>query len=205
MKEFILKAQERTITNTKSSRRSLRRDGIVPGVFYSKSHAPMSIAAPELQVNKLVFTAESHLVTLNVEGKGDFKCVMKEFQVDPVTDRVIHFDLLGFAGNEKITVEVPVVLVGQSVGVREGGQLQHILHKLEIECVATELPEHIDVNIADLKLGSSIHVSDLKLEGVKILNAKEAVVVACNTAKEVSLEAGEVKEPEVITKGKKED
>lgn len=204
MKEFILKAQERTETKTKSSRRSLRREGIVPGVFYSKTQTPINIAAPELQVNKLVFTSESHLVNLAIENKGDFKCVMKDFQIDPVTDRVIHFDLLGFASDEKITVEVPVVLAGQAAGVKEGGILQHMLHKVEVECLAADLPEHIEVNVKDLKVGDAVHAGDIKVNGVKVLNSKDAVVVSVVVAKEASTEASETAEPEVIAKGKKE-
>lgn len=205
MKEVAVKAQVRVKTDTKSSRKSLRREKIVPGVFYGKNIENINIAIPELQVNKLVFTSEKKLVNLEIENKGSFKAILKDFQLDPVTDRVIHFDLQAVEGSSNITVEVPVVTKGQCVGVKEGGILQVQLHKLNIECEPSKLPEHLDIDVTNLKIGDSLHVGDVTFEGIKILHPKDAVIVTVVPPKGEEVVDNTITEPEVISKGKKEE
>ncbi|HOJ36655.1 MAG TPA: 50S ribosomal protein L25 [Ignavibacteriales bacterium] len=205
MKEVALKAQVRVKTDTKSSRRSLRRQNIVPGVFYGKNIENINIALPEIQVNKLVFTSEKKLVNLEIENKGTFKAILKDFQLDPVTDRVVHFDFQAVQESGTITVEVPVLTKGQSVGVKEGGILQIQLHQLNIECEPSNLPEHIELDVTNLKIGDSLHVGDVAFEGIKILHPKDAVIVTVVPPKGEESTTSDITEPEVISKGKKEE
>jgi large subunit ribosomal protein L25 len=135
---------------------------------------------------------------------------LKEFQLDPVTDEIIHVDFHGLKAGEKVNVEVAVHLVGTPLGVKEGGLLQHALHKIEIECLPTEIPEKIDVDVTNLKIGDSIHVKDLNLPNMKILSNPETTIVsvihkAGHEVKEAAGEAPTIEqaEPEVIQKGKK--
>jgi large subunit ribosomal protein L25 len=205
MKEVALKAQVRVKTDTKNSRKSIRKNSIIPGVFYGKNIENINIAIPEIQINKAVFTSEQHILNVEIENKGNFKAVLKDFQLDPVTDRVVHFDLMAVNETEKITVEVPVVAKGQAEGVKAGGVLQILLHKLNIECEASKLPEHIEIDVTNLKLNESIHVGDLNLEGIKILHSKDAVILNIVPPKGETAATTEATEPEVISKGKKEE
>jgi len=207
MDKIILNANTRT-NFSKSSRNGLRRDGRVPGVFYSKHDKPMSIDVLEKAMKPLVFTSETHLIGLTVDG-SEHDCVIKDVQFDPVTDRIIHFDLLGLTSDEMFQLEVPVQFHGNAVGIKEGGILQQTLHKLQIECLPKDIPQHLEVDVTNLKLGDAIHAGDLKYEGITILTQADAVVVAVThpkVEKEATPEAGAAAaEPEVITKGKAEE
>jgi large subunit ribosomal protein L25 len=189
----------------------LRREGKVPGVIYSKNVQPISIEVNEGSINPLVFTSKTNLISLNIEGENKLDCIIKDIQFDPVTDKIVHFDLQEFNVAEKIQIEVPVHLVGSAIGVKEGGIVQQNLHKLDIECLPGDIPDSIEVNISNLKLGDSIHISDLKLTDVEFLNPGESIIVAIahpKVDKEPLAEEAidqEKTEPEVIGKGKSED
>lgn len=208
MAEISLNASVRTKGN-KGDVKKLRRNGKVPGVFYHKQSEPQVIEVTEASLKPLVYTSEAHIVSLKVEGQEDRSCILKDIQFDPVTDRIVHFDLQGITTDEKLEIEVPVVLVGSAAGIKKGGILQANLHKLSIECLPADVPEHIQVDITNLELGSSIHVKDIVSDKFTVLNSEDAVivsVVAPKVEKEVSPEeaAEAAKEPEVITKGKAE-
>lgn len=209
MEKVVLKANVRT-NITKSSNNGLRRSGRVPGVFYSKHSEPISIDVAENLIKPLVFTSQTHLISLQVEGNEEHECVIKDVQFDPVTDKVVHFDLLGLTKGEKFQLEVPIQYTGSPVGVKEGGVLQTFLHKLDIECLPTDIPEHIQLSIQDLKIGDAIHVSDLNIEKITVLNPSETVIIAVThpkAEKEVVAEGEgeEAAEPEVIGKENEEE
>ncbi|MEE9450452.1 MAG: 50S ribosomal protein L25 [Ignavibacteriaceae bacterium] len=213
METVTLEANERKDTS-KASRNRLRREGRVPGVFYSKHSDTIPVDVLEKKIHPLVYTAKAHLISLKIQGQEELECIIKDIQFDPVTDEIIHFDLLGLTRGEKIQLEVPVQLLGSPIGVKEGGLLQHILHKLEVECLPRHIPEHIAIEISELTIGDSVHVSDLSVENVILLNSGDAIVVAVGHQKvqeeevEVTEEFAEEEEgvePEVIGKGKPEE
>ncbi len=209
MEKVVLKANVRK-TKTKSDKNRLRKSGEVPGVFYSKHDQPVSLSVPEKIINPLVFTSETHLISLQLEGEQEHDCILKDVQFDPVTDRILHFDLLGLTSGETFQLEVPIQFTGSPVGIKEGGVLQQFLHKLTVECLPKDIPQHLEINIQDLNLGHSIHVKDLSFENIKILNPADTAVVAVThpkvEAEPVAAEAGTEgeapAEPEVIGKGK---
>jgi len=211
MESTKLKALERK-DFTKSGTKKLRKEGSIPGVFYSRNSKPIHIDVPDKAINPLVFTSKTHLISLELEGHEQYECIIKDVQFDPVTDRVIHFDLFGLTKGEKITLEVPVQLVGSPIGVKEGGVLQHVMHKVEVNCLPSNIPEHIVVDVSGLKLGDSIHIGDLQLADIEFTDPNESLVVqvthakireeAAPTAEDV---AEEPAEPEVISKGKQEE
>ncbi|MHB8580237.1 MAG: 50S ribosomal protein L25 [Ignavibacteriaceae bacterium] len=210
MEKVVLKANQRNSIN-KASRSDIRKNGRVPGIFYSKHDKPIAIDVTEKSIKPLVFTSETHLISLELEGYENHECVIKDIQFDPVTDRVVHFDLLGLTVGEKFQLEVPIQYHGSPIGVKEGGVLQQFLHKLEIECLPKNIPQRLDINIQDLKLGDAIHIKDLKFENITILNLEDSVVVAVThpkvekeaTPEELSAEAQT--QPEVIGKVKAEE
>jgi len=213
MKTVTLEANKRKDTN-KATRNRLRREGRVPGVFYSKRSDTIPVDILEKKIRPLVFTAKTNLISLKIEGQEELECIIKDIQFDPVTDEIVHFDLLGLTRGEMIQLEVPVQLLGSSIGVREGGLLQHILHKLEVECLPKHIPEHIQIDISELAIGDSVLISDLTVENLTLLNPADALVVAVGHQKVVEeevevteelAEGEEPAEPEIIGKGKPEE
>ena len=205
MSEISVKADKRT-KSTKGVVNQARRNGTVPGIYYSKGSEPISLFVAESSLKPLVYTSETHLVNLQVEDK-ELKAILKNIQFDPVTDRIIHCDFLGISADQEIEIEVPVAVEGQAKGVKEGGIVSQAMHKLRVSCLPAFIPEHILLNISDLSLNQSIHVRDLKLEKVKVLHADDAIIVSINlprAAQEATtaLPGEEAKEPEVISKGK---
>lgn len=205
MEKVVLEAKKRTKID-KASRSALRKEGRVPAIYYSKHHDPLAIDLSERALHPLVFTSKTHLISLSLDGQEDLDCIIKDVQFDPVTEKIVHIDLLGLKKGEKIQIEVPVQLIGTAVGIKEGGILQHTLHKIEIECLPVDIPEHIEIDVTTLKLGDSIHISDLKFNEFNILNSAEAIVASVTHPKAekeaAPAEGEETKEPEVITKGK---
>ncbi len=210
MSELSINAKRRTIS-TKSMVNKLRKERNVPGIFYAKGKEPIPIYLPELTLRPLVYTSETHIVNLSIDDSEPIKSVLKDVQFDPVTDRIIHCDFMGISLDEKIEIEVPVVLEGSAIGVREGGLLQHQMHKLKIECLPTNIPEHIVIDVSNLKIGQSIHVKDLKLENIRILHHDDVIIASViHQRTAVEIEAPAIseeaqKEPEVIAKGKVEE
>lgn len=207
MSEITVKAEKRT-KSTKGVVNKARRNGTVPGIYYSKGVDPISIFVTESSLKPLVYTSETHLVSLQIEDQ-DLKSILKNVQFDPVTDRIIHCDFLGISADQIIEIEVPVALEGQAKGVKEGGIVSHSLHKLKVACLPAFIPEHIVINISELSLGKAFHVSELKLENATILHPEDAIIVSVNlprAAQDTTALPGEgTKEPEVITKGKQAD
>ncbi len=207
MEKQALKANIRTEIS-KTSRSNLRKSGKVPGIFYSRVNKPISIEVTEKAIKPFVFTAKTHLISLEVENDKNYDCVVKDVQFDPVTESIVHFDLLGLIEGEMFQLEVPIQYHGTAIGIKEGGIVQQVLHKLEIECFPKDIPQFLSIDITNLKLGESIHPNDLSYENITILTPPESVVVAVVHPKvEKEPVVGETPEevtaePEVIGKGK---
>lgn len=193
-----------------SGLRKLREEGKVPGIFYGTGETNIAITANFLELRPLIYTSESHIINLNIEGSDEeHSCIMKDVQFHPVKDNPIHFDLIALHKGQKIKIEVTVHLVGTAPGVKEGGVLQHSLHKIDVECLPKDIPSHIDVDVSGLNIGDSMKVSDINIPNVAILNDEHAVVASVVAPKaEVEAEPtdeDESAEPEVIGKGKSGD
>lgn len=219
MAEINLKVQKRTEFK-KSLSKDLRNEGFIPGIFYGRGVEPTPVVAKESDMRPLIYTSESRVINLSIEGEDKgHSCIIKDIQFDPIKTRPIHFDLLALTEGEKITLEVNVILKGSAIGIKDGGVLQHTLHKLDIECIPQNIPPQIEVDVTNLSIGDSVKAGDIKLEGIEILNDANASVVSVvppavdKEAEEAAAAAaaaaaeGEEKiaEPEVIAKGKKEE
>jgi large subunit ribosomal protein L25 len=217
MAVMTLNAQKREEIASSAVKAS-RRKGNIPGVYYYKGSAALPLYVKDSALRPFVYTSEVHIINLKIEGSNEqYSCILKEVQFDPVKDIPIHFDLLGISENEKIKIEIPVALVGVPVGVKDGGVVQHSMHKLEVECFPKNIPSHIDVNIESLKIGDSVRVSDLEQKDYEILDSPDATIVAVvppavekvetpAEGEEAAVAEGEAPaEPEVISKGKKEE
>lgn len=206
MDKVVLTAKERKVFS-KAALSEMRREKRVPAVAYSKHQTPLHFSLAQNDINPLVFTAKTHLVALQLDGSEDLECIIKDVQFDPVSDKVLHVDFQALTKGEKIEMEVPIVLEGASVGVKDGGLLQHLLHKISIECEPINIPQHIVVNIAKMKMGDSIHAGSIKIDGVTVLTPDDAVVVTVvhPRAEAEAAEGEAVAEPVVITKGKEKE
>ncbi len=186
MSQVILSAEPRVPGQTGA--KQLRRNDRVPGVYYAKGQDPVHFSVPTLSLRPIVYTAEAKTVRLEVGGKG-LICILKDVTFDPITDKILHFDLLGVAAGEKIAVEMPLHIVGNAVGVRDGGVLEQVMHKAHVKADPTTMPEHIDVDITNLGRGKAIHISDLSIPGVEFTDRPDAVIVACHAPKGAADEA----------------
>ncbi|MEO8448018.1 MAG: 50S ribosomal protein L25 [bacterium] len=208
MAEITLKAKKREVYK-ELTLNQMRQKGMIPGVYYGHGIGNITIAAAELDLRPIIFTTESHIVNLKIDEDKSLSCILKDVQFHPVTDKPLHFDLFALKEGETITIEVSIHLIGNAQGVRDGGVLQHILHKLDIECLPSNIPSHIDVEISELNMNDSVKVSDLKLDNIKILNDENAsivMVVPPIVEKEVAADGAEAPaEPEVISKSKKDE
>jgi large subunit ribosomal protein L25 len=212
MATMNLTAQKREDLSN-SSTKTQRKKGNIPGIFYHRDSAPVSIYVKDTALNPFIYTSEVRVINLQIEGaEKALNCILKDVQFDPVSDRAIHFDLLGISENEKIKVEVPLKMVGAPIGVRDGGVIQQSLHSIEIECLPADIPAHIDVHIEHLKIGDSVHISDIEAKNFEILDNLDSTIVAVVPPAVEKVETpaeGEATEaaaePEVITKGKKEE
>lgn len=195
--------------------RSLRRAGRIPAVIYGRGRDPEAIDVDTTSLNRLLtqISAATTIVDVTVEGRTPVKALIREIQRNPVRPAdVIHLDLYEVKADEKITVKVPVHLIGTPDGVRNsGGVLDHSIREMEIEVFPGDIPASIDIDVTALTIGHSIYVRDVSAPKVKILNDPNipvCSVVAPRAEEVVAPVVGEVPvtaEPELIRKPKPED
>ena len=161
----------------KGGARKLRRDGRVPGILYSKQEN-LALTVDLGEFNKLLrrASAGNALLDVNVEGGKQVKALIKEIQRDPITGTPTHFDFLHIDMAQRVRVRVPINLQGTPVGVKRGGVLEERLRDLDLECVASEIPASIDVDISPLGPNQAVHVRDLKRDGITFLTPGEFVI-----------------------------
>lgn len=209
-------------TTGKGNNRKLRARGKVPAVVYGHGEQTRSLTIDALDLQRLVshVHVENTIIDLNIEGeRGSIRTLIRELQKHPVKDEFLHVDFLQIHAGERITVEVPIRLLGTPPGVKGGGILMHMLTDLEVRCLPDQIPERFDVDIAHLQIGESVRVGDIALgAGVEVeLDPERAIcsiappiVVAATEEEEEAegIEALEAEEgsaePELIRRGREE-
>ncbi|MGB2706509.1 MAG: 50S ribosomal protein L25 [Candidatus Omnitrophota bacterium] len=215
MEKVILNAEIREEIG-KSKVKELRKAEIIPGVIYKNGKECINLKIKSRDLFDVLHTSagENVLITLKIKGdkkRGERACIIKELQRDPVKEDVLHIDLNEISLTEKIKVKVPVHPHGEPEGVvKDGGVLEHVLWEVEVECLPTDIPEKIGVEVGPMKIGDTVYVKDLVVPpAVTILSNAELTVLSVSPpAKEEVVEevpAEEGTEPEVIAKGKKEE
>ncbi len=177
MSTVSIKASQRV--PGRSAARTMRTQGVVPGVFYSKSDTPVHVAIPALSLRPVVYTSKARMISLEIEGARTVNCVLQDVTFDPITDAITHVDFLGVKPGEKIVVSMPLHLEGTAEGVKRGGALDHTIHRVHARVDPHTMPEHLVVDISGLTIGGSIHVGDIAIEGVDIIDRAENVIVSC--------------------------
>jgi large subunit ribosomal protein L25 len=191
--EVTLEVQPRTEKGKGPARRA-RAAGKVPAVFYGPAAAPQPLYVDARQMSQALHTVAGAnvLINLKLDGKSHL-AVPREIQRHPIRGTLIHIDFVNVARDVKIHADVPVHLIGESHGVKEGGQLDQHAHTLSVEALPAEVPTAIEVDISGLGIGDSLIVADVKAPaGVEILTSSEDLVVAVHT--ETVLEVPEVEE-----------
>ncbi|MCX6154723.1 MAG: 50S ribosomal protein L25 [Candidatus Kapabacteria bacterium] len=161
----------------KKSAKSTRASGLVPGIYYFKGDEAISISVKPLDLRDIVYTAHSKLVNLQIEGDTETRnCVLKDKFFDPVTDQLMHFDLMGLPLDKKVQMEIPVNLKGQSAGVRLGGMMMQNIRKVHVKCYPKDLPDSLEVEVSKMNMGDSIHFRDISIPGVEFEVNPETVI-----------------------------
>lgn len=211
MEQINLKA---SLREEKGSRgvKKLRSVGQVPAVVYHRGEKAVSVTVVDKEISRIIRSAggENVLINLTIDKEKKSKpraVIIKEIQHDPVKRNILHVDFNEISLTEKITVEVEVVALGEPVGVKqEGGILEHVLRELKVQCLPTDIPAHLDVDVSNLKLNDSVHVRDLKLsERIKVLNDPDTLLFQVKFHEEkVEETPAEAPELEVIREKKDE-
>ncbi|HEX9309323.1 MAG TPA: 50S ribosomal protein L25/general stress protein Ctc [Gemmatimonadaceae bacterium] len=205
-------------TTGKGAARSLRSNGQVPAVIYGHGREPQPLSLNARDLDKMLghIQAESTVIEVSFGGTTS-KTLIREIQRHPLKRQILHVDFQALVAGEKVTVSIPIVLTGIAEGVRlEGGVLDHTLRELEIEVDPSNIPDHVELDVTNMVIGDSLHVSDIKLpEGVEILDdpetsvavlaAPRAVIEEAPAAEAVEGAAEGAAEPEVIGKGPGEE
>ena len=173
---YKLEISDRVDLKKKGSK-ALRKKGVIPGILYYAGEDNVNI---EINKSTLFHAMQSgqRIFEINQGGESQYTMI-KEVQYHPVLDEVIHVDLMRVRRSEKMTIVVPLILVGDAKGVKEGGLLSQSINQLEISCFPTDVPEQVELNVEELGLSSSMNVSDIKLENedIEIITDKEVNIV----------------------------
>ncbi|GHV74801.1 50S ribosomal protein L25 [Spirochaetia bacterium] len=183
MSNVVFAAKNRAEAGSAEARR-LRKEGRIPAVVYGRTGKALSIDLDALEfVNNAKGISESTIVTINVDGTTH-QAFVKDTQRNITTGQVLHIDFYEVEAGVTLRAKVSVHVHGNPVGVREGGILEAPLHDIDVECLPKDLPERLDVDIAELKVNQSIHVRDLKLgDGVRLISNPDQVVALVKFAK----------------------
>src|SRR5215467_10376080 len=212
----ILEAQARTPGNKNDARR-VRKAGKVPAVLYGADKEATTVAVDPRQVQRILHskTGYNTIFDLTLDGGDRTKAMIVDWQHEPIKGSLLHIDLKRIAMDQKLRVNVPIELVGEPAGVKQqGGILEQIVREVEVECLPSDIPNAIELNVAELVFGMVLRVSDLpKNEKIKFVTDPDQPVAHIISIKEEEVPTAEAvageaaaapAEPEVIKKGKQE-
>ena len=196
--------------STSNAAKRMRRDGMIPATLYGGDREPRSIAVSPRSVIEILRseTGQNSILSLTVGDGNEQTALIHEYQVDPVTSRLVHADFKRIAMDVAIEVDVPIEVVGEARGVKvDKGILDQVIRELHIRCLPGAIPDNFQVDVSDLGIGDAVHVGDLEMpEGVELMTDVEATllhVTAPGVEEEVAEDEdadliGEMAEPELI-------
>lgn len=180
MKEIGIKGQKRTDTGKKASK-LLRKEGLVPCNLYGEERGEdglpkaLSFAVPMSELRKIVYTPHIYVINIEIDGKHH-TAIMKELQFHPVTDALLHIDFYEVNDQKPITIGIPVKLTGLAQGVRAGGRMNLVVRKINVTAPYRQIPEHLEIDVTNMKIGQSMKVGQLSFEGIEIATSKDVVI-----------------------------
>ena len=159
----------------------MRKEGMIPCNLYGEAKGenglPEALAfmIPMTELRKVVYTPHIYVINLDIEGEAH-TAILKELQFHPVTDALLHVDFYEINEEKDITIGIPVKLTGLAQGVRDGGRMNLSIRKINVIAKYKEIPEHLAVDVTELRIGKSIKVGDLHYEGLEFATSKEVIV-----------------------------
>lgn len=162
MQEYKIEVEKRELSSKKSFVKELRANGHIPGVYYShdsKESIPFMVTLKNLRE---ALKSNSQVYKINVGGKSR-DVIMKTIQYHPITEQILHIDLYGVQMDAKVTVKIPIMIKGQSIGIKEGGVLNQSMTELDIACLPANIPQEIEIDISNLNLGDTLRIEDVNL------------------------------------------
>jgi large subunit ribosomal protein L25 len=173
----------------KTDSQKLREDGLVPCVLYG-GNEQIHFYSPMILFRELVYTNEAHFVHLNIEGV-EAQAILQEIQFHPVSEVILHADFLRISEDRKVKMNIPVRLVGQAPGVAKGGTLVRKRATIKVAALPKDMPDHIDVDVAELDFHHAIKVGDIKVQGLDLLDPKQASVAVVEVPRAAKMAAEE--------------
>ena len=202
--DFKVKAEKREVFGKNASRR-LRREGLIPAILYGTQDLNVPLTLRKKDLFMILKSEAGENTIFQVSYNSEERNVMiKELQKDPVSDEILHADFVHITMDKVLRVSVPIVLIGEAVGVKtEGGFVDFITREVEVECLPKDMPEHIEIDISNLHLRQSFKAGDITLqEDIKLLSDPDNILVLIEVpAKEEEIEVEEEEEEEVIAEG----
>lgn len=180
MKSITIKGSKRESVGKKATK-ALRNADMVPCVIYGGDE-PISFSAHEFAFRDLVYTPNAHTVVIEL-GDTKINAILQDIQFHPVTDRILHIDFYQIFEDKEVTVEIPVHTVGNSRGVRSGGVLRIVTRKLRIKAIPSNLPDVIEVDISDMRIGNKMYVTAVKSDDYKVMHTDNTVICQIRTSR----------------------
>ena len=183
MKSITINGSKRESVGKKSTK-ALRNAGQVPCVLYG-GEQPLHFSAEELSFKHLVYTPDVHTVEIKLEGGETVNAVLQDIQFHPVTDAILHVDFYQIFEDKEITMEIPVHTTGVARGVKNGGVLRFNLRRMKVKGLPGNLPDFIEADITNLRIGNKLYVTALASENFKIMHPDNTVVCQVRTSRNV--------------------
>ncbi len=164
MKTLELIAQKREVG--RKATRDLRKNDLIPACYYAKGKENVNFVVKAKDIRPFVYTAHKPIAQITIEGTDEkYVAVIKSVSFDPVTDKILHVDFLGLIPNHTLTVDIPIILNGTPIGVRKGGKVSQVIHKVKITTTPELLIDALEIDITDLDIGKQLQFKDITKEG----------------------------------------
>jgi large subunit ribosomal protein L25 len=181
MAEVTLKVTKRE--TGKQIGKQYRKSGQVPGVYYIKGEEAIPVLSDPMSLRPIIYTQQTKIVNLEIEGEEIRKCVIKDVVMHPVTEQITHFDLMGLKDDQIISVQIPFKFIGQSPGVMAGGVFGTVMYKVKVKCLPADLPEFLEIDISDLEVGSSAYLDPIREKYPNVEFAIKGNAVVCTVSR----------------------
>ncbi|MCH4552331.1 MULTISPECIES: 50S ribosomal protein L25/general stress protein Ctc [Aestuariibaculum] len=195
MKSITINGSQRESVGKKATK-ALRNAGQVPCVLYG-GDKPVHFSAEELAFSKLVYTPNAHTVVIALENGETYNAVLQDIQFHPVTDAIMHIDFYQLFEDKEITMEIPVVLIGNSRGVKNGGVLRKNKRSLRVKALPANLPDFIEADITPLRIGGKLYITTLENDAYKFMHPDNTVVCQVRRSRNSVADTDEDEEEEV--------
>ena len=181
MKSITINGLERESVG-KVATKALRNAGKVPCVVYG-GDAPIHFSADEIAFKDLVYTPDVHTVVIALDNGLKVECILKDIQFHPVKDRILHIDFYQIFEDKEVTLEIPVRVTGNSRGVRNGGNLRIVNRKLRVKALPANLPDFIEADITEMRIGHKMYIGSIEQENFKIMHPDNTVICQVRTSR----------------------